>query len=138
MLMWWIDQKPFKFIFSMTVLVLIADYFLNGVWSMFIMTLYGLFGFFMAMLFTIVIKLYMGISRGEVRSVFDYRFPSLHTAIGTTMSIIPSMFDLRFSVLVLLIPLAMYNRWKFKRHTWIEIAVGFLIGLEVVILLSFL
>lgn len=132
MLMEWIDKKPFKFVIFLSLLVLIIEYVLEGLDGMSKMFLIGIINFFFSFLLSVEYKYMFKVKRGRYRGVLDYRFPSLHTAIGTSMSVAPLLVNTVFFPLLILIPITMYNRIHLKKHNLVEVFCGFVLGLIVV------
>jgi len=83
------------------------------------------------MILSIVLKSLFKISRGlEIKKIMDYRFPSAHTLIATTLCIVASLLDniLALPLFIFLI-LTAYSRVYINAHKVVDVIAGFLFGI---------
>ena len=122
------DEHGVEFVAIVSIPVLLEELVLDGGLKTFELLIYGLTAFILTYVELFMWKTTVKVRRGRIRTWIDYRYPSMHTAIGTAMGLLPLFFNLWLSWTVLLIPLGIYNRIKLRRHTGMEIIGGFFVG----------
>ena len=127
-LMRFIDEHGVKFVVIVSIPVLIEELILDGWFRAFKLLLYGIIVFLLTYSEVLMWKKTMKVRRGRIRTWMDYRYPSMHTAIGTAMGLLPLFFNPWLFWTTFLIPLGIYNRLKLRRHTWVEILGGIFAG----------
>jgi len=70
-------------------------------------------------------------------SVRDFWKISGHTTTYTAICTFFTVIDFRASISFVLLPLVMWSRLKLKRHTVLQVIVGFIVGLIVPLLISY-
>ena len=124
-----VDEHPFKTLFVLFIFVYIFEGGAHGLWVqtlvLFIISL-GL-----SITLSITLKSIFKVSRGfEIKKIMDYRFPSAHTLIATTLCTVASLLDniLALPLFIFLI-LTAYSRVYINAHKVVDVIAGFLMGL---------
>ena len=129
MLMELIDEHGVRFVILIAIPILIEETLMDGWFRAFELALYGISVFILTYPEVLMLKKVVKVRRGEVRSWIDYRYPSMHTAVGTALGLLPLFFNVWLGWSAFLIPLGIYNRIKLGRHTWIEVIGGMFAGM---------
>lgn len=135
-----IDKYPYEFLLVNVVIVLSVQVAYKPS-ELIALLVSGTIAFTTTTVVVILLKMYIGEKRWEIKSIQDYRNPSYHSAVASTMCIVGIMYQ---PFLIAWFMIYMYmtaiGRVYIGKHKWNEVyngtVVGMMIGVVAVIIVQ--
>lgn len=132
-----IDNRPVETLSFMFTIIWIYEGLARGLWIL--TPLVFVITFFISVLLAMALKVVFKENRGlKIKSIMDYRRPSAHVMIGTTLSVVAMGLDstlvLPLSILVMFVS---WERVRVKAHTVKEVVEGVVYGTILGLVLDF-